>query len=606
MIEYRLFYNKWSLNCGGAESPVLFITFFSYSETHSDSVLPEINLSPSSKTSQNKETYVKSRPYRVQTRSACKQTTVKTQLGTSNLGKGNSKREIKVSHGKLTQNGTHKQRKGKGIREKTVDNGKDRAAGGSGSNTVVQGCSRKQIKLEPKSREDKRTKEKIVTDPKDSVVKNDGILNQTKSGHEGNVEKTVSTKIKARIKNGSEALKAAIGTELKDINVKEEAGIKSEKLEDLIGSIADCNFVTVKKDGVETVWPIDKVYDKREDGSLQPYTCKMCCKYFRTRSLVINHVRTVHSSDTPYRCKVCAELYKEKDAILKHIRIHEDKIQHLKIYGGKNQHSNQCKTEDKSRPLLDYKCVLCGFEAKNKVEIREHFTKIHNKMKVKCDQCEKPFRDSFALRRHKVVKHSTEKNVKCDVCSKAFKLHENMILHRRRFHDPKFECEICGAKQPTSYILKKHVEMVHEKKNEMVCEVCGKGFVYAHRFRVRCSSQMALAITSAVAWQNQQNYLYAQHLPSLNRIFAVHFMGSQGPTRTSWQQRLRSDWADAQADLSLCWAHNSILVSFVMQRLISEYRKTGNFCVVQFSRNFAVSIDPRKLKSAKYFLFLKN
>ena len=31
------------------------------------------------------------------------------------------------------------------------------------------------------------------------------------------------------------------------------------------------------------------------------------------------------------------------------------------------------------------------------------------------------------------------------------------------------------------------------------------------------------------------------------------------------------------------------------------YRKTGNFCVVQFSRNFAVSINPRKLKSAKYF-----
>ena len=31
------------------------------------------------------------------------------------------------------------------------------------------------------------------------------------------------------------------------------------------------------------------------------------------------------------------------------------------------------------------------------------------------------------------------------------------------------------------------------------------------------------------------------------------------------------------------------------------YRKTGNFRVVQFSRNFAVSINPRKLKSAKYF-----
>ena len=34
---------------------------------------------------------------------------------------------------------------------------------------------------------------------------------------------------------------------------------------------------------------------------------------------------------------------------------------------------------------------------------------------------------------------------------------------------------------------------------------------------------------------------------------------------------------------------------------LNTYRKTGNFRVVQFSRNFAVCINPRKLKSAKYF-----
>ena len=32
-----------------------------------------------------------------------------------------------------------------------------------------------------------------------------------------------------------------------------------------------------------------------------------------------------------------------------------------------------------------------------------------------------------------------------------------------------------------------------------------------------------------------------------------------------------------------------------------KYRKTGSFRIVQFSRNFAVTINPRKLKSAKYF-----
>ena len=49
------------------------------------------------------------------------------------------------------------------------------------------------------------------------------------------------------------------------------------------------------------------------------------------------------------------------------------------------------------------------------------------------------------------------------------------------------------------------------------------------------------------------------HLPSLIRVFAVRSLGSQGPNTSSCgQQRLWSDWADAKADLSLCWAHRSL------------------------------------------------
>ena len=46
--------------------------------------------------------------------------------------------------------------------------------------------------------------------------------------------------------------------------------------------------------------------------------------------------------------------------------------------------------------------------------------------------------------------------------------------------------------------------------------------------------------------------------PSLIRVFAVHSMGSLGPNFASGGQRtLWSDWVDAQADLSLRWAHGS-------------------------------------------------
>ena len=46
-----------------------------------------------------------------------------------------------------------------------------------------------------------------------------------------------------------------------------------------------------------------------------------------------------------------------------------------------------------------------------------------------------------------------------------------------------------------------------------------------------------------------------RHPPSLIRVFAVLSMGSWPKLSSCGQQRLWSDWADAQADLSLCWAH---------------------------------------------------
>ena len=80
---------------------------------------------------------------------------------------------------------------------------------------------------------------------------------------------------------------------------------------------------------------------------------------------------------------------------------------------------------------------------------------------------------------------------------------------------------------------------------------------------------------SAATWQNQQNECapiedsdQPGHRPSLIRVFAVRM-------KTAWvlscplnaQRRLWSDWAEAQADLSLRWAHTHF-VDFVMSRLI--------------------------------------
>ena len=54
----------------------------------------------------------------------------------------------------------------------------------------------------------------------------------------------------------------------------------------------------------------------------------------------------------------------------------------------------------------------------------------------------------------------------------------------------------------------------------------------------------------------------------------MRLIGSGPKLSSCGQRRLWSDWADAQADLSLRWAHNHI-VGFVMRRLIYSVVSTN-------------------------------
>ena len=86
---------------------------------------------------------------------------------------------------------------------------------------------------------------------------------------------------------------------------------------------------------------------------------------------------------------------------------------------------------------------------------------------------------------------------------------------------------------------------------------------------------MICMIIWAATWQNQQcgcapseDSDQPGHPPSLISVFAVCLMGNKEPKLSSRRQRrLWSDWADAQADLSLRWAH-SHFVGFVTSWLI--------------------------------------
>ena len=82
-----------------------------------------------------------------------------------------------------------------------------------------------------------------------------------------------------------------------------------------------------------------------------------------------------------------------------------------------------------------------------------------------------------------------------------------------------------------------------------------------------CSNEPPHDKTNKIACAPSEDSDQPRHPPSLIRVFAVRM-------KEAWfliyplsaQRRLWSDWADAQADLSLRWAH-SHFVGFVTRRL---------------------------------------
>ena len=99
----------------------------------------------------------------------------------------------------------------------------------------------------------------------------------------------------------------------------------------------------------------------------------------------------------------------------------------------------------------------------------------------------------------------------------------------------------------------------------------------------------------AATWQNQQNECAPSedsdqpvHPPSLIRVFTVRMKKATVLSYPlSAQRGLWSDCADAQADLSLRWAH-SHFVCFVMSRLIYQF----SLCQARRSHKQGARQDP--------------
>ena len=181
-----------------------------------------------------------------------------------------------------------------------------------------------------------------------------------------------------------------------------------------------------------------------------------CDKFYRSKAHLRNHMNNVHEKSL-FTCNICGVKRTNKFNLKIHVM----------------KHNIAEKT---------IKCEVCDKYFYTDHE-RRHHSRIHNKDRYMCSQCDYTSVSRDNLKRHLKSVHSDERNFTCGTCGLTFKalndLRRHEIIHTGIRN---YECEICGKKFKTLTHLYTH-KRIHTATYAGSCQLCGKNFVQMWNYR---------------------------------------------------------------------------------------------------------------------------
>jgi len=157
-------------------------------------------------------------------------------------------------------------------------------------------------------------------------------------------------------------------------------------------------------------------------------------------------------------CPYCKKVSTNKKVLSRHIR---------------NHHGSEKYTKSLIREVFCHECK-CTVDI-DKISLIEHHYTVHYQ-KLKCKYCEELFRSEFRLSTHIKRRHGSENSSEILLCThcgfSTYNLGEN---ERHKNVHGSSQCEFCEKSFGNKYMLKQHVEAVHENKIKFkVCHICGQ------------------------------------------------------------------------------------------------------------------------------------
>ncbi|XP_043516172.1 zinc finger protein 271-like isoform X2 [Frieseomelitta varia] len=199
--------------------------------------------------------------------------------------------------------------------------------------------------------------------------------------------------------------------------------------------------------------------------------CDLCDFRCSKKSTLYSHKRQHRIVDVSevYSCNECTFKTNKKSSLYSHIK-------------RKHKVPKSCASD--GQPQLFY-CSQCDYKNKNKYELKVHVARKHtDDFKFSCETCGKKFKVKGDLTNHIRFSHK-EQPVICDVCGKTCLNSNSLYVHQKFAHyKAKYECQVCKRRMVTQENLNEHMIRQHEKRENVVCEECGKTFSRNSRLKV--------------------------------------------------------------------------------------------------------------------------
>ena len=129
-------------------------------------------------------------------------------------------------------------------------------------------------------------------------------------------------------------------------------------------------------------------------------------------------------------------------------------------------------------------CGVCHQKWAKVSQLKEHMLKHTEGQEAtyECDKCVKTFKTGSSLWNHNRKWHPKKDRIKFEVCELAYKTEKALLKHTINTHKSPtlHQCNEC---EKSYKHLTKHIRRMHSLERPYECDICTKGFVFAHELK---------------------------------------------------------------------------------------------------------------------------